>query len=101
MGGPQRGMSISIRAAPTISDAPILPYEGGYRANIVTYALAKVFHDANGEKQVLDLDAIWRRQSVPEALQAALLLAAAEAHDVVTHPPVGVRNMSEWAKQQA
>jgi hypothetical protein len=76
-------------------------YEGGYRANIVTYSLAKVFHDANGEKQVLDLDAIWRRQSVPEALQRALLLAAAEAHDVVTHPPAGVRNMSEWAKQQA
>ncbi len=76
-------------------------YEGGYRANIVTYAMAKVFHDANGEKQVLDLDAIWRRQSVPEALQRALLLAAAEAHDVITHPPTGVRNMSEWAKRQA
>lgn len=76
-------------------------YEGGYRANIVTYAMAKVFHDANGDKQVLDLDTIWRRQSVPEALQRALLLAAAEAHDVITHPPTGVRNMSEWAKQQA
>lgn len=76
-------------------------YEGGYRANIVTYAMAKVFHDANGERQVLDLDAIWRRQSVPEALQRALLLAAAEAHDAITHPPTGVRNMSEWAKQQA
>ena len=76
-------------------------YEGGYRANIVTYAMAKVFHDANGDKQVLDLDTIWRRQSVPEALQHALLLAAAEAHDVITHPPTGVRNMSEWAKQQA
>lgn len=76
-------------------------YEGGYRANIVTYAMAKVFHDANGEKQVLDLDTIWRRQSVPEALQRALLLAAAEAHNVITDPPAGVRNMSEWAKQQA
>lgn len=76
-------------------------YEGGYRANIVTYAMAKVFHDSNGEKQVLDLDTIWRRQTVPEALQRALLLAAAEANDVITHPPAGVRNMSEWAKQQA
>jgi hypothetical protein len=76
-------------------------YEGGYRANIVTYAMAKVFHDANGEKQVLDLDTIWRRQAVPEALLRALLLAAAEAHFVITHPPSGVRNMSEWAKQQA
>lgn len=76
-------------------------YEGGYRANIVTYSMAKVFYDANREKQELDLDAIWRRQSVPEALQRALLVAAAEAHDVITHPPSGVRNMSEWAKQQA
>lgn len=76
-------------------------YEGGYRANIVTYAMAKVLSDASREKQVLDLDAIWRRQSVPDALQRALLLAAAEAHDVITHPPTGVRNMSEWAKNQA
>jgi hypothetical protein len=76
-------------------------YEGGYRANIVTYAMAKVFHDATGEKQVLDLDAIWKRQSVSDALQRALLLAAAEAHNAITHPPAGVRNMSEWAKQQA
>ncbi|MGO4673329.1 AIPR family protein [Bosea sp. 2YAB26] len=76
-------------------------YEGGYRANIVTYAMAKVFHDATGEKQMLDLDTIWRRQTLPETLQRALLLAAAEAHVVITHPPSGVRNMSEWAKQQA
>jgi len=76
-------------------------YEGGYRANIVTYAMAKVFHDATRDKQVLDLDAIWKRQAVPEALQRALLVAAAEANDVITHPPSGVRNMSEWAKQQA
>ena len=76
-------------------------YEGGYRANIVTYAIAKVFHDAKDDKQVLDLDAVWKRQSVTEPLQRALLLAAAEAHDVITGPPAGVRNMSEWAKQQA
>ena len=76
-------------------------YEGGYRAYIVTYAMAKVFHDANIKNQVLDLDTIWRRQAVSDSLQRALLLAAAEAHDVITHPPAGVRNMSEWAKQQA
>jgi hypothetical protein len=76
-------------------------YEGGYRANIVTYAIAKVFHDAADDKQVLDLDAVWKRQSVSEPLERALLLAAAEAHDVITRPPSGVRNMSEWAKQQA
>lgn len=76
-------------------------YEGGYRANIVTYAMAKVFHDAETDKQGLDLDTIWRRQNVGSALLDALMIAAAEAHDVITHPPAGIRNMSEWAKQQA
>ncbi|TAK39063.1 MAG: hypothetical protein EPO30_06020 [Lysobacteraceae bacterium] len=76
-------------------------YEGGYRANIVTYAMAKVFHDTERELEVLDLDMIWRRQSVPDPLKRALLLAAAEAHHVIMHPVSGMRNMSEWAKQQA
>jgi hypothetical protein len=76
-------------------------YEGGYRANIVTYAMAKVFHDGDDERGVLDLDTTWRRQTVSDPLRRALLVAAAEAHDVITHPPTGVRNMSEWAKQQA
>lgn len=76
-------------------------YEGGYRANVVTYAMAKVFNDGNGETEVLDLDAIARRQAVSEPLLRALLAAAAEAHGVITHPVAGMHNMSEWAKQQA
>lgn len=76
-------------------------YEGGYRANIVTYAMAKIFHDANSGKQQLDLDAVWKRQVVPEPLERALMIAAEAANEIITHPPHGVRNMSEWAKQQA
>lgn len=34
-------------------------------------------------------------------MKAVLLVAAAEAQDVITHPPEGVRNFSEWAKKQA
>lgn len=76
-------------------------YSGGYRANVVTYAMAKIFHDANDEKNVLDIDSVWKIQNVSAALQRALLLAAETAHDIITHPPTGIRNMSEWAKQQA
>ena len=76
-------------------------YEGGYRANIVTYSIAKFAHDMDERGKVVDLDRIWRQQAVPEPVEHALLLAAAEAHDVITHPPEGVRNMSEWAKKQA
>ncbi|WP_081711925.1 AIPR family protein [Halomonas sp. PBN3] len=76
-------------------------YEGGYRANIVTYSMAKIAHDIDKKGQCVDLDRIWRQQSVPEPVERALLLAAEIAHDVITHPPEGVRNMSEWAKKQA
>ena len=76
-------------------------YEGGYRANIVTYAIAKLVHDAEERDMVVDLDTVWRYQDVSPDLKAALLVAAAEAQDVITHPPEGVRNFSEWAKKQA
>ena len=76
-------------------------YSGGYRANIVTYAMAKVFHDACCDGQVLDLDTIAKRQAVGEPLLRALLVAAEKAHTVITHPVEGMRNMSEWAKKQA
>ncbi|PWE30595.1 hypothetical protein DDZ14_15015 [Maritimibacter sp. 55A14] len=76
-------------------------YEGGYRANIVTYSIAKLAHDIEERGKLVDLDRIWRQQTVPGPVEDAFLLAAAEAHDVITHPPEGVRNMSEWAKKQA
>lgn len=76
-------------------------YEGGYRANIVTYAIAKVAYDARELEQVVDLARIWRLQDVPAALEGALLVAGAEAQLLITNPPEGVRNMSEWAKKQA
>lgn len=76
-------------------------YAGGYRANIVTYAFAKVVHDAAHTKRVIDLDQVWRLQRVPASLERALAVAAEAANNVITNPPAGVRNMSEWAKKQA
>ncbi|MGF7170805.1 hypothetical protein FHS91_002493 [Sphingobium xanthum] len=76
-------------------------YSGGYRANIVTYAFAKVAHDADLRKRVIDLDQVWRLQRVPVALERACMVAAEAANDVITNPPAGIRNMGEWAKKQA
>jgi hypothetical protein len=76
-------------------------YTGGYRANIVTYAIAKLVHDAEVLEQVIDLDAVWRMQRVHVELERALLTAAESANDVIINPPPGTRNMSEWAKKQA
>lgn len=76
-------------------------YEGGYRANIVTYGMAKVFHDATEMgRHIVDIDSVWRKQSVSEPLMRALLVAAKASARVITAPPAGVKNMSEWAKKQ-
>lgn len=76
-------------------------YAGGYRANIVTYAFAKIANDAEVRKRVIDLDQVWRLQRVPVTLERASMVAAEAANAVITNPPAGIRNMSEWAKKQA
>jgi hypothetical protein len=75
-------------------------YEGGYRANIVTYAFAKLVHDAEVRGKVIDLDQVWRLQRLPAALEKACLAAAEAANGIITAPPAGVRNVTEWAKKQ-
>ena len=76
-------------------------YPGGYRANIVTYGIAKLVHDAESLEKVPDLDRVWNEQSVPEGMLRALLVACETAADVITDPQSGVRNITEWAKKQA
>ena len=76
-------------------------YGGGYRANIVAYAIAKVAHDVKQGGRAVDFERIWREQSVSSAMEAALAAAGRAACDVLTQPPDGMRNVTEWAKKQA
>jgi len=76
-------------------------YPGGYRANIITYTIAKVVSDAHEAEKLLDLDSVWRTQSVPRALNDTLLMAAEVATTVITAPEAGVNNITEWGKKQA
>lgn len=76
-------------------------YPGGYRANIITYAIAKLAEDAEAEHEVIDLDLIWREQIVNENLEKCLLVAAEAAMKIIMQPIQGMRNITEWAKKQA
>ena len=76
-------------------------YQGGYRANIVAYSIAKLGHDIEGRGRSLNFERIWNRQEISGNLHEALTLAAKAANDVIVEPPVGMRNVTEWAKQQA
>jgi hypothetical protein len=76
-------------------------YEGGYRANTVAYAIAKLAHDVKATGRSVNFDEIWKKQGLSEAMSAALTLVASEVHKVITTPPSGINNVTEWAKQQA
>lgn len=78
-------------------------YQGGYRANIVTYSLAKL-HNMISEQALgkqMDLRAIWDKQSVPAAVVEQITLISKRVFDELTDPDRPKDNVTEWAKMQA
>ena len=76
-------------------------YQGGYRANVVAYTIAKLAHDIEEMGQWLNFERVWRPQAISEGLQEALRISATAVHDVILDTPQSMRNVTEWAKQQA
>lgn len=69
---------------------------GGYKANIVTYTVAKLVHVTGGR---IDLDRIWRNQDLTSALEEALVDLCRLVQKVITSPPEGRTNIGEWTKR--
>lgn len=78
-------------------------YQGGYRANIVTYSLAKLQHmiAKNGKGSHLDMREIWSAQAVPAQVSAQLALVAKGVFEVLTNPGRPKDNVTEWAKSES
>lgn len=69
---------------------------GGYRANIVTYTLALISHQT---AQRIDLDKIWKEQSISPVLMDTITVVSEAVHRHITNPPGG-RNITEWCKKE-
>ena len=76
-------------------------YQGGYRANVVAYAIAKLAHDVGNRSEFINFDRVWRQQGISAGLRDCLKVAAAAVHEVLTNPIKTTSNVTEWAKQQA
>lgn len=70
---------------------------GGYRANIVTYTIALI---SNETTQRIDLNRIWREQSLGDNLEGVIADISHEVHQIITNPPDG-RNITEWCKSES
>lgn len=69
---------------------------GGYRANIVTYTIAKL---ANSTAQRIDLDRIWREQKLTPALREAISDLCVPVQAVIVTPPPKMAHVGEWTKK--
>lgn len=78
-------------------------YGRAYRANIVTYTIAKLLHMLDNEKpgQSVNLPLIWKTQSVPKALALQLDTVGLHAQQALIAPPAQYKNVTEWGKRRA
>jgi len=78
-------------------------YEGGYRANIIYYAVA-LFRQLI-QKQFpgsdLDLMLIWNRQGVPDQVKTSLVALSELVLLKITDPERKVANVTQWCKREA
>lgn len=72
----------------------------GYKANIVTYTLAKFAGMVRSSGKNFDFLRVWNLQTLPEAVEFKLAEIAEAVNDVLINPPQGfTKNVSEWAKR--
>ena len=76
-------------------------YQGGYRANVVAYAIAKMAWDVGKSGGSVSFEGVWKRQAAGVGIEAAIANAGGVVHGVLTSPPEGISNVTEWAKKQA
>lgn len=78
-------------------------YEGGYRAQIVAYTVARLAGLASEASAGggLNFPRIWQVQEAGPLLEMQLLQIAERMSMVLRTPPMAGQNVSEWAKQQS
>lgn len=80
-----------------ISNAPW--YNGGYRAQAVTYTIAYLSAFVEKQKKFFDFSLIWDEQEVPVDLQGALEGLAEQIYTEICNPPSGQGNVTQWCKK--
>ena len=70
----------------------------GYKANIVTYTLAKFAQMVSAKHKYIDFMAIWKTQKLSTTLETQLLSLAKAINDTITDTDL---NVTQYCKQQA
>lgn len=77
-------------------------YSQGYRAQIVTYAIALLQHYLGKAGQALDFERTWKRQAPSSELLDALLAVGERVNKRIVEAAsaYGIANVTEWCKRE-
>ena len=73
----------------------------GFKANIVTYSIAKLRDIIDSTGKILDFDSIWKSQETPIAITNLLLEIADEVNTCIRNTPPGLGNITEYCKRDS
>lgn len=76
-------------------------FNGGYRANIVAYALALLSRLCADMNKSFDFMKVWETQDITDVMRDAIEISAKVAFDSIMSPTAGISNISEWCKKEA
>lgn len=76
-------------------------YDGGFRAQTVTYTIAYLSYCVKQMKQFLNFGLIWELQALPSDLIKVLETISERVYEDITDPPEGTANISQWCKREA
>jgi len=71
----------------------------GFKANIVTYSIAKLRDIVDSTGKTLDFNSIWKLQETPIAIINLLLEIADEVNTCIRNTPPGQGNVTEYCKK--
>lgn len=75
-------------------------YNGGFRAQIVTYSIAYFSHFISNSSKFFSFDEIWENQSVPHDLEHCFEIITESVFNDISNPPDGYGNVTQWCKQK-
>ncbi|RTY87553.1 abortive phage infection protein [Flavobacterium sp. GSN2] len=73
-------------------------YDGGFRAQTVTYTISYFAAVIHNSRMYLNFNIIWEQQAIPDALINMLATIAKEVYKKITSPPAGSANIGSWTK---
>lgn len=76
-------------------------YDGGFRAQTVTYTIAYLSYCVKQLKQFLNFGLIWELQALPSDLVKILETISERVYEDITDPAEGTANISQWCKREA